>query len=272
MTVLPSSEHPGLANPAMAHLQRTWRRLGLLTMLVVLAGFGGLARGWALGPALRWLGLAGLTAGYSLAFLKRDLGRNRAAAAGSIYPDLGAGTLATLLRGILLAAVSGFLFSPRPPDGLAWIPAILFTAAMVLDILDGVLARRSGRQTELGESFDLALDRLGVLIGSALAVGYRVLPWPFLSIGLAGYLFEFGRWARRRAGREIRELPLRFSRRPMAGVMMGFLSAVLWPIVGPPATTLAGVLILVPFMAGFVRDWQAVSGRLDRASMRKPEG
>ena len=270
--MLPSAKHPHSADSALFCLQQTWRRLTLLTIVGLLAGFGGLAAARELEFATRWLGLAALTAGYSLAFLKRNLGRNRAAAAAPLHADLGPATLVTLLRGILLAAVCGFLLSARPPGGLAWIPAILFTAAMVLDILDGVLARRSGRQTELGRSFDLAHDRLGVLIGSALAVWYRVLPWPFLSIGLAGYLFEFGRWARRRAGREIRELPLRFSRRPMAGVMMGFLSAVLWPIVGPPATTLAGVLILVPFMAGFVRDWQAVSGRLDRASMRKPEG
>jgi len=250
----------------MAHLQRTWRRLGLLTMLVVLAGFGGLARVWALGPAIRWLGLAGLTAGYSLAFLKRNLGRNRASAAGAIYPELGAATRATVTRGILLAAACGFLFSPRPPGGLAWAPAILFATAELLDYLDGYLARRSGRQTELGVSFDLALDNLGMLIGSALAVWYRVLPWPFLTIGLAGYLFQLGRWARRRSGREVRELPPSSSRRPIAGLMMGFLSAVLWPILEPPATTLAGLFFLAPLLVSFARDWLVVSGLVNPAS------
>jgi len=266
LTVLPSSEHPGPANPAMAHLQRTWRRLGLLTMLVVLAGFGGLARVWALGPAIRWLGLAGLTAGYSLAFLRRNLGRNRSAAGAPLHPDLGLGTLVTLLRGMLLATVSGFLFSIRPPGGLAWAPTILFTSAELLDYLDGYLARRSGRQTELGASFDLALDNLGMLIGSALAVWYRVLPWPFLTIGFAGYLFQLGRWARRRSGREVRELPLSSSRRPIAGLMMGFLSAMLWPIVKPPATTLAGLFFLAALLVSFGRDWLVVSGLLNPAS------
>jgi CDP-diacylglycerol--glycerol-3-phosphate 3-phosphatidyltransferase len=250
----------------MAHLQRTWRRLGLLTMLVVLAGFGGLARVWALGPAIRWLALAGLTAGYSLVFLKRNLGRNRASAAGAIYPELGAATRATLMRGILLAGVGGFLFSPRPPGGLAWAPAILFATAELLDYLDGYLARRSGRQTELGVSFDLALDNLGMLIGSALAVWYRVLPWPFLTIGLAGYLFQLGRWARRRSGREVRELPPSSSRRPIAGLMMGFLSAVLWPILEPPATILAGRFFLAPLLVSFARDWLVVSGLVNPAS------
>jgi CDP-diacylglycerol--glycerol-3-phosphate 3-phosphatidyltransferase len=198
--------------------------------------------------------------------LKRNLGRNRAAAAASIYPDLGAGTLATLLRGILLAAACGFLFSPRPPGSLAWAPAILFATAELLDYLDGYLARRSRRQTELGASFDLALDNLGMLIGSAVAVWYRVLPWPFLTIGFAGLLFQLGRWAQRRSGREVRELPPSRSRRPIAGLMMGFLSAMLWPIVGPPATTLAGLFFLAPFLASFARDWLVVSGLVDPTS------
>lgn len=250
----------------MARLLQTWRRLRLLTMVAVLAGFGGLAAVWELGPAIRWLGLAALTAGYSLSFLKRNLARSRATGAASIYPDLGAGMLVTSLRGILLAAVSGFLLSPRPPGGLAWAPAILFATAELLDYLDGYLARRSGRQTELGASFDLTLDNLGMLIGSALAVGYRVLPWPFLTIGLAGYLFQLGRWAQRRSGREVRELPPSRSRRPIAGLIMGFLSAMLWPIVGPPATTLAGLFFLAPLLVSFARDWLVVSGLVNSAS------
>jgi CDP-diacylglycerol--glycerol-3-phosphate 3-phosphatidyltransferase len=266
--VLPSAKHPHPADSALFRLQQTWRRLTLLAIVGLLAGFGGLAAAWEIDSATRWLGRATLIAGFSLAFLKRNLSRNWSSAAAPLHPDLGLATLATLLRGWLVAAVGGFLFSPRPSGGMAWIPAILFSAAMLLDILDGTLARRSGRQTELGQSFDLALDRLGVLIGSALAVWYRVLPWPFLTIGAAAYLFELGRWARRRAGLVVRDLPRSASRRPIAGLMMGFLSAMLSPIVDPPATTLAGVFFLAPFLAGFVRDWLVVSGLVDQAGER----
>jgi CDP-diacylglycerol--glycerol-3-phosphate 3-phosphatidyltransferase len=250
----------------MVRLQQTWRRLTLLTILALLAGFGGLAAAREIEFATRWLGLATLIAGFSLAFLKRNLSRNRAIAGGSPHADFGAGTLATLLRGLLLAAAAGFLFSPRPSGGLAWAPAILFATAELLDYLDGYLARQSGRQSELGEAFDLGLDNLGMLIGSALAVWYRVLPWPFLVIGFAGLLFQLGRWAQRRSGREVRELPPSRSRRPIAGLMMGFLSAMLWPIVGPPATTLAGLFFLAPFLASFARDWLVVSGLVDPTS------
>ncbi len=253
-------------DPAMVRLGQIWRRLVLLTVVGLLAGFGALRAAWELGPATRWMGLATLCAAYVLGFLRRDLGLNRSPGLPSLYADLGAGTLVTFLRGLLLAGVAGFLFSPRPPGLLAWAPASLFTIAVLLDYLDGYLARRSGRQTQLGDSFDLALDRLGVLIGSGLAVWYQVLPWPFLSIGAAAYLFEFGRWALRRAGQEVRPLPPSRSRRPIAGLMMGFLSAMLWPIVRPPATTLAGLFFLVPFLGSFTRDWLVISGMVDPAS------
>jgi len=105
-----------------------------------------------------------------------------------------------------------------------------------------------------------------MLIGSALAVWYQVLPWPFLTIGFAGYLFQLGRWAQRRSGREVRELTPSSSRRPIAGLMMGFLSAMLWPIVKPPATTLAGLFFLAPLLVSFARDWLVVSGVVDPAS------
>jgi hypothetical protein len=47
---------------------------------------------------------------------------------------------------------------------------------------------------------------------------------------------------------------------------MGFLSAVLWPILKPPATTLAGLFFLAPLLVSFARDWLVVSGLVNPAS------
>jgi hypothetical protein len=44
---------------------------------------------------------------------------------------------------------------------------------------------------------------------------------------------------------------------------MGLAAAFLWPLTGPPGTTLAGALIGIPFLAGFLRDGLAAGGLLD---------
>jgi CDP-diacylglycerol--glycerol-3-phosphate 3-phosphatidyltransferase len=44
----------------------------------------------------------------------------------------------------------------------------------------------------------------------------------------------------------------------MAGLQMVFLGLVLLPLLSPPITHVAAVLILLPFLAGFLLDWQMV--------------
>jgi uncharacterized membrane protein YphA (DoxX/SURF4 family) len=46
------------------------------------------------------------------------------------------------------------------------------------------------------------------------------------------------------------------------------MTAMLWPIVTPPASILAGWLFMLPFGASFLRDWLVVSGVLDPRSER----
>tara|TARA_B110000444_G_scaffold54417_2_gene50480 strand:- start:801 stop:1331 length:531 start_codon:yes stop_codon:yes gene_type:complete len=45
---------------------------------------------------------------------------------------------------------------------------------------------------------------------------------------------------------------------------MGFLGVVLWPMVYPPLSTLAGFAFMLPAVLGFLIDWLIVSGRINR--------
>ncbi len=164
--------------------------------------------------------------------------------------------------------MAGFLFLPRPAGGLAWAPALLYTLSDVLDYFDGYLARIADHATLLGEGLDLELDALGLLVAVGLAVWYGSLFWWFLPIGLARYAFAFGLWVRKARGLPVYDLPESVSRRPIAGLTMGFLSAALWPIVSPPASVLAGTIFLLPFASSFGRDWLVVSGAIDPDSER----
>jgi CDP-diacylglycerol--glycerol-3-phosphate 3-phosphatidyltransferase len=43
---------------------------------------------------------------------------------------------------------------------------------------------------------------------------------------------------------------------------MGFLATALLPMFRPPATTIAAMVFMIPFLAGFLRDWLVVSSRI----------
>jgi CDP-diacylglycerol--glycerol-3-phosphate 3-phosphatidyltransferase len=209
------------------------------------------------------LGLA-----YGLWLFGRGLKDNHRQGEMLLLPTLGAGNAVTLLRGLLLGLLAGFLFSPRPLSGLAWAPALLYTLAILADYLDGYLARVTHHATLLGETLDMEFDALGMLVATTLAVGYGQMPAWYLLPGLARYLFVFGMWLRSRQGKPVYPLAHKASRRMMAGFQMSFTSVLLWPLFSPPATVLAGVVFTLPFLAGFTEDWLEVSGRIGPASHR----
>ncbi len=251
---------------ALARLRRVWARLALLYGgLIMLASFL-LREAWNQRYAMRWTALAALALVYQLWTLWQRLPENHREGKASILPTLGLANLLSLLRGLLLGFLAGFLFVPRPPGWLAWAPGGLYTAAIVIDLLDGLAARATGRTTVLGSRLDMEFDAFGILIAPLLGVLYGQLPVWYLLVGAARYLFVIGTQIRQRLGKPVYGLPPSAMRRPMAGIQMGFISAVLWPVLEPPATTVAATLVMIPFVGGFVRDWLAVSGSLDPAS------
>lgn len=253
-------------NPSLASLRRRWWLTLVLSMLLLWLGFRLLRTAWPPPSAWRWTLLAASVLAYQLAFLWRGLKDNHRPGEPHLLSGLGAGNALTLARGLALALLAGFLFSPRPSGGLAWVPALLYTLAVLADYLDGYLARITQHSTLLGQKLDIEFDALGILVVTGLAVHYQQLPWWYLILGLSRYLFLLGLWWRRRRGKPVADLPASVHRRIVAGLQMGFLSVMLWPWVHPPATTLAGVAFAIPFTASFVRDWLVASGSLDPSS------
>jgi CDP-diacylglycerol---glycerol-3-phosphate 3-phosphatidyltransferase len=79
---------------------------------------------------------------------------------------------------------------------------------------------------------------------------------------LARYLFLLGMWWRRRAGKSCYDIPPSVHRRIMAGMLMGMMTVVLWPIVPAEMATIGGTMIAVPVLLGFTRDWLFTAGHL----------
>jgi CDP-diacylglycerol--glycerol-3-phosphate 3-phosphatidyltransferase len=267
-----------LAAPAaLAILHRRWLAFAVTCSLFLIGGYAALRLAWQPGDApaaentVRWLALASATLVYLLAILWRGLPHNRRAGESRLLPTLGWGNRMTLLRGMLVAGLVGFLFSPRPEGWMAWIPGLLYTLADAADFLDGYLARLTNHATRLGEILDMSLDGLGVLAVATLAVQYGQAPLWYLSVGLARYLFLAGLWLRKRLGKPVYEAPPSIARRGFAGLQMGFIAVILWPLFSPPATHIAAALFALPFLAGFLRDWLFVSGVL-RPGSKLPGG
>jgi CDP-diacylglycerol--glycerol-3-phosphate 3-phosphatidyltransferase len=249
-------------------LRRRWWVVAFLYAMSLAAGYALLSVTWHPAYVWRWAVLAGSGLVYGLWLLGRGLKDNHRQGEALVLPTLGAGNAVTLLRGLLLGLLAGFLFAPRPFSWLAWAPALLYSLAIVADYLDGYLARVTHHATLLGATLDMEFDALGMLVATILAVGYGQMPVWYLLPGLARYLFVFGMAWRRRQGKPVYPLVHRPSRRMMAGFQMSFTSVLLWPLFSPPATTLAGVVFTLPFMAGFIEDWLEVSGRIGPASHR----
>jgi CDP-diacylglycerol---glycerol-3-phosphate 3-phosphatidyltransferase len=248
---------------ALTSLKKDWMRAGLFFVLFIGGIYLSLERFWQPTYALRWLGLAAAFGVWQVFFLWRNLGRNHRVGESEILPSLGWANSVSFLRGVFIAALFGFLFSPWGVGWLAWLPFVFYLLAAISDFLDGYLARITNRVTELGSLLDMENDSWGVLIVTLLVFWYGQVPIWFLAVGLARYLFIFGLWLREKMGKQNHELPFSVRRRAFAGVQMGFIVAMLVPLYAPPATTFVSTLFALPFLVGFLYDWLLVSGQVD---------
>ncbi|ERH14093.1 MAG: phosphatidylglycerophosphate synthase [halophilic archaeon J07HB67] len=247
------------------------RRLRAETALAALGGGVALAAGFLLLDSVgreiaeRWATLAVPTGVGVVAFLRHHTPDNRStvgAARGHLRQSLGLANAVTLVRGLAYAAAAGFLLVP--PTVVPWLPALLYGGGTLLDAVDGVIARRVGRPTRLGERLDMGYDTLGFVVAPAVAVAWGLLPPVYLSLAAARYVYRAGVWLDRRRGRQILALPASRLRRPLATWQMAFLSVALVPAVPTEVVHTVAPLALVPSLLVFARDYLAVTGRLPR--------
>ena len=246
-------------------LRRELTRLGWLGTTGIAGGCFLLGITWFWQGALQWFVQAELVWIFLCYQTMQRLPLNRQTPKEPLYKDLGWANRVTLLRAWLIAAVAGFLFQPWPEGpALAWLPGVLYLIAAVLDRVDGYVARRTGQSSLLGIELDTISDALGLAIASLLAFNYGQVHWSYLLMGTAYYLFHAGVLWRKSRGLAVYPLPPALHRRTWAGFQMGFLAVVLWPMVYPPLTTLAGFAFMLPAVIGFLIDWLIVSGHINR--------
>ncbi|WP_083802165.1 CDP-alcohol phosphatidyltransferase family protein [Micromonospora sp. ATCC 39149] len=232
---------------------------GLASLFGLLAGIGATV---GLGPA-GWL--AGTAYGVGLcALLARGLRRQDAA-------GLGPADVVTLSRAILIGGVTALVADgftrPTPVPLLVG----LTTVALLLDAVDGQVARRTGTESDLGARFDMEVDAYLILL-----LGVHLAPttgaW-VLVLGAMRYAFVAAGWT----SPWLRgTLPPRQWRKVVAA-LQGIVLAVAAAGVLPPVATsvlLAGAFALL--VESFGRDvgwlWQhrPVADR-DGATVRRDD-
>ena len=192
-----------------------------------------------------WLACCALAAvvGFLLAIGSAS---DRAAAAGSA-------NRVTLARATLIGGVTALVADELAgePGGQVRIVVlvVLASVALVLDLVDGFVARRTGTVSALGARFDMELDALLILVLSVLVS--RSLGWWVLALGLMRYLFVLAGvlWPRLNE-----PLPPSRARKVVAavqGVVLVFAAA---PFVPRPVAALAVAVALVTLVWSFGRD------------------
>lgn len=223
--------------------------IGQLAVLSVVAGTVGLgATGW----------LVGTTCGLvTAALLVHGLTRSGMGA-------LGAANQVTLTRATLVGGVTALVADAFV--GSASVAAIVALAvvALVLDGVDGWVARRTGTVSALGARFDMEVDAF-LILALSLYVAGSVGPW-VLAIGAARYAFWAGgrllRWLRR-------PLPPRYWRKPVAAIQGIVLTAAVADPMPAIAINVAIAVAMILLAESFGRDvvWQWRQQRVPR-----PEG
>ena len=110
-------------------------------------------------------------------------------------PGIGSANRVTLGRAALAVVVGALAvrFETLTLVGAWWVIAVS-TAVLVLDGLDGRVARRTGTQTDFGARFDMELDAALIMALSVLVwASGKVGAWVLL-IGLMRYLFVGAAW------------------------------------------------------------------------------
>lgn len=240
-------------------LQTAWWTACLFCLLFLMGGFGWLYFIWQPDAAFQWLLIAAGIDAYVLWLLWTALEKNHPLYSTDLQSHLGVANWLTFGRGLLIGALGGFLFQGPPGDAegadwLIWLPGVVYIIAILMDYLDGYLARARGAETHLGEWLDTKIDALGLLVAPILAIGYGRLPIYFIGVSLAYYLFQLGIWYRRQNSRPTIEIKPHPAKRMIAGFQMGLVAIALFPVLSRPVMTIAATIFMIPLLAGFLRD------------------
>ncbi len=154
-----------------------WVAAGIGMLLLMHVALGLSAAGWAVGIAYFLVSTTLLTVGLA----RRSMAR------------LGAANAVTATRSMLVGVVTALTVTSFTEPVPAWAVVALTVPALLLDAVDGWVARRTRDESPLGARFDMEVDAFLLAVLGAFDV--RTLGWWVLAIGLMRYAYVAVGWA-----------------------------------------------------------------------------
>jgi phosphatidylglycerophosphate synthase len=166
-------------------------------------------------------------------------------------PRFGAANLVTFLRGAITAWLAGLFVATYSVETVGWWVAGAAGLALLLDGVDGLLARSRREASAFGARFDMETDALLLLVLSGLAIGAdRVGVW-VLAIGLMRYAFvAAGRFWPVMAA----PLPPSFRRKTVAALQGIAMTLIFVPLLTDGQATVVAATALALLTGSFARD------------------
>jgi phosphatidylglycerophosphate synthase len=140
----------------------------------------------------------------------------------------------TLGRAVIISLFAGFIGHPQTVTESSLLIALMGTLALILDGVDGWIARRTGTAGPFGGRFDMELDGFFILILCLLVIEAGRIGWWILWSGLLRYLYLV---AVLLCARLRQPLEPRKRRQAVAVIQTAALLICLPPLLGKPAET-----------------------------------
>lgn len=134
---------------------------------------------------------------------------------------------------------------------LGWALFMIALSGMVLDGVDGYVARKLALVSDFGARFDMEVDAFHILVLSVLAAILGKAGWWVLMSGMAryGYVAAGVFWPQLNA-----PLPPSWRRKVVAVVQGGALTLLMAPLMAPPVSGAVAAIALVVLLASFAKD------------------
>jgi cardiolipin synthase len=143
-----------------------------------------------------------------------------------------------------------------------WIGLLLLTAGRLMDIVDGLVADKTGTKSSVGEIFDAAADKVGTILTLVVILIANITPiWVIVALIIPQVIIPFISFYKKRNGRGVH--PTRAGKISMALTWVGIVGLIIVKALENPLwlATIFYIVIAASLALGLYSLWQYMTNR-----------